>query len=203
MFESETKVTATDNDEILESGREHRADDLIDLFDGLFVSRENTQLVRGDGEPIYLPATDNNGRHQVVFAHGFFSSALHEIAHWCIAGNRRRQQVDYGYWYAPDGRSAKQQQAFEQVEVKPQALEWIFSQACNKPFRISVDNLSGENTDPAPFSAAVRKQVDVYCQQGMSLRPRLFRDALCRFYNTEPDLRRAEFEISDFLRDDK
>ena len=55
----------------------------------------------------------------------------------------RRKQVDYGYWYEPDGRDHVQQQAFEQVEVKPQALEWLMALACGVPFEVSCDNLNG------------------------------------------------------------
>lgn len=44
-------------------------------------------------------------------------------------GEKRRQLVDFGYWYAPDGRSAEQQELFQAVEVKPQAMEWILSPA--------------------------------------------------------------------------
>src|SRR3546814_2809228 len=49
------------------------------------------------------------------------------VAHWCLAGAARRRQDDYGYWYAADGRDLEQQHLFEQVEVKPQALELLFS----------------------------------------------------------------------------
>ena len=59
---------------------------LISLFNSTFEDY-NTRLVLGDDEPIYIPAGDDTGYHQIVFAHGFFSSALHEIAHWCIAGD--------------------------------------------------------------------------------------------------------------------
>ncbi|WP_417667272.1 elongation factor P hydroxylase, partial [Pseudidiomarina sp.] len=41
---------------------------------------------------------------------------LLEMSHWCIAGEKRRQLEDYGYWYLPDGRDAQQQHAFEQAE---------------------------------------------------------------------------------------
>ncbi|PPS58814.1 hypothetical protein CRX72_23640 [Pantoea sp. BRM17] len=64
-------------------------------------------LIKGDDEPIYLPADAESPWHRVVFAHGFYASALHEISHWCIAGDARRQQVDFGYWYCPDGRDAQ------------------------------------------------------------------------------------------------
>lgn len=57
-----------------------------------------------------------------------FNSALHEISHWTIAGKERRLLADLGYWYAPDGRTREQQALFEQVEVKPQAIEWLLPQ---------------------------------------------------------------------------
>lgn len=168
-------------------------EDLIRLFNGLFKATENTVLVRGESEPIYLPADDESCFHRVVFAHGFFSSALHEIAHWCIAGAKRRREVDYGYWYAPDGRNVQQQRAFEQVEVKPQALEWIFSRACDKPFRISVDNLNGVETDPMPFKRAVFQQVQTYCRGGIPPRARRLVEALAAFYQTPDPLRAAQY----------
>jgi hypothetical protein len=75
----------------------HDIDDLIHLFDGVFADHYRTRLVRGEDEPIYLPANARQDHHRIVFAHGFFASALHEISHWCIAGEKRRQLEDYGY----------------------------------------------------------------------------------------------------------
>ncbi|MFW6346646.1 MAG: elongation factor P hydroxylase, partial [Halomonas sp.] len=106
----------------------HRLEEIIALFDGLFAERYRTRLVRGGDEPLYLPADDETPFHRVIFARGFFTSALHEISHWCIAGARRRRLADYGYWYLPDGRDAAQQRDFEAVEVAPQALERLFSE---------------------------------------------------------------------------
>lgn len=163
-------------------------DDLVSLFNRLFAESENTRLVRGDDEPIYLPADAHCAYHRVVFAHGFFSSALHEIAHWCIAGDSRRLLTDYGYWYAPDGRDRDQQREFERVEVKPQALEWILSRACRKPFRISVDNLNGEASDPEPFKRAVYRQVLRYCETTIPPRARKLHESLAAFYQTSPAL---------------
>ncbi|SUC30833.1 Protein of uncharacterised function, DUF462 [Providencia rettgeri] len=85
----------------------HNYQDLINIFDECFGVTYNTRLVKGDDEPIYLPADEAVPYHRIVFAHGFFTSGLHEISHWCIAGEARRQQVDYGYWYCPDGRDEK------------------------------------------------------------------------------------------------
>ena len=120
------------------------ADQLISIFNDLFADSVNTRLEGGGEEPIYLPADDTCDYHRLIFRSDYISSALHEISHWCIAGKQRRQVVDFGYWYNPDGRTAAQQRTFEQVEVKPQAMEWIFSVAANHPFNISADNLSAD-----------------------------------------------------------
>lgn len=50
-------------------------------------SHHNVTLVRGDFEPEYFPAT-NKEPAKIQFAHGFFNSALHEISHWSIAGEK-------------------------------------------------------------------------------------------------------------------
>ena len=176
---------------------EHSVDDLIYLFNGLFSDSLNTQLVRGENEPIYIPASAGHAYHQVLFAHGYFSSALHEIAHWCIAGQERRQQIDYGYWYAPDGRNQQQQMNFETVEIKPQALEWILSKACNKAFRVSVDNLSGELADSQPFKNKVYQQVLSYCLQGLPPRVQMLQQSLSDFYQTGGVLDSALFNLSE------
>lgn len=143
---------------------------LVKLFDQLFFASNNTKLVSGTDEPIYLPSDSECNYHRIVFAHGFFASALHEIAHWCVAGGERRELIDYGYWYEPDGRTTNQQANFEKVEVKPQALEWIFSMACERNFSVSVDNLSGEPTDNKDFKQAVYEQVCDYIVNGLPSR---------------------------------
>lgn len=169
---------------------------LIALFDRCFAQSHNTRLVRGEAEPIYLPAGPDRASHQLVFAHGFFASALHEIAHWCIAGTKRRQQVDYGYWYCPDGRSAEQQHRFEQVEARPQALEWIFSRAAGHRFRISVDNLAGIPTDPAPFRAAVWRAAQQYCRDGLPSRAALFHRELARHFGGDDCLDPVAYDLA-------
>jgi elongation factor P hydroxylase len=129
-----------------------------------------TQLVAGVSEPVYWPASSPGGLHRIVFAHGYFNSALHELAHWCLAGAQRRLREDYGYWYCPDGRSAEQQAAFEQVEVKPQALEWWLALATDRSFRTSTDNLNGIGTDDRPFRCVVQQQAQRYRAQGLPTR---------------------------------
>ncbi|MAF75935.1 elongation factor P hydroxylase [uncultured Psychrobacter sp.] len=141
---------------------------LIQLFNQLFVDQQ-VELVRGAHEPEYFPA--NNGNlARIEFAHGFFNSALHEISHWCIAGQARRQLSDFGYWYAADGRSEAQQHAFERVEVKPQALECLFTLACQRPFQVSQDNLFAEfDTSRSTFASDVYRQAQNYIAQPQSL----------------------------------
>jgi elongation factor P hydroxylase len=163
------------------------AQDLIHIFNDCFKESLNTILEGNGQEPIYLPASSDNSHHRIVFTQDYFSSALHEIAHWCVAGESRRQKVDYGYWYLPDGRNAQQQAAFESVEVKPQALEYAFSLACNIPFRVSVDNLSGEETCSKGFEKAVREQLRRLIMNGFNQRTRDFLNALHAFYQT-PEL---------------
>ncbi|WP_427981259.1 elongation factor P hydroxylase [Agarivorans sp.] len=150
---------------------------LICLFNHCFVDYD-TVLVAGDDEPLYLPKGQGRAQHQIIFAHGFFASALHEIAHWCIAGEQRRLLEDYGYWYHSDGRNQQQQHAFEQVEVKPQALEYAFCLAAGRPFQVSVDNLSGFQSDRHAFGAAVEQQYQYYLKQGFPLRAQRFIDLL-------------------------
>ena len=171
----------------------HNYQDLIVLFNSTFTETKNTVLVKGDHEPIYSPAKNASQNHQIVFAHGYFASALHEISHWCIAGKQRRLLEDYGYWYNPDGRDVKQQTEFEKVEVKPQAIEWAFSRASGKPFSVSTDNLNGAPVNIQDFHIAVKEQVLLYLESGFPSRASQFIDVLHQFYQTV-ELRKEMFD---------
>lgn len=168
----------------------HHYQDLVRIFNDCFASQENTRLIKGDDEPVYLPANQETPFHQVVFAHGFYASALHEIAHWCIAGKKRRQLTDYGYWYCPDGRDASQQAEFEKVEVKPQAIEWAFSQAAGFDFKVSTDNLDGVEPDRASFEKSVSEQLFLYQQTLFPPRAEQFISALSQFYGSQFNIAR-------------
>ena len=153
---------------------------LIAVFNATFAESERTVLVGGGAEPEYLPATDEQPA-RIIFREDFASSALHEIAHWCIAGQARRQLHDFGYWYQPDGRTPTQQAVFEQVEVKPQAVEWALSRAAGIRFNLSADNLStGPNGNDASerFRQAVFKQCQHYFANGLPPRAQQFFAAL-------------------------
>ncbi len=160
----------------------HDPEDLIRLFLNTFQVTENAILVRGGDEPFYLPATLEHPVNRIVFAHGFYASALHEIAHWCLAGAERRKRVDYGYWYAPDDRDAERQAAFEAVEIRPQAVEWAFSIAAGFDFQISADNLGGAPVDRAAFRERVHRQLLRYARGGFPKRAQRFIEVLCEAY---------------------
>ncbi|TKB45081.1 elongation factor P hydroxylase [Thalassotalea mangrovi] len=175
----------------------HDIDDLIAIFNHQFSESENTLLVRGEDEPVYLPANNQYPYHRIKFAHGFYASALHEIAHWCIAGKERRLLEDFGYWYAPDGRNAQQQAEFEQVEIKPQAIEWAFCVAAGFKFNVSADNLSGIDVDRAAFKAKVYHQVGEYLRCGFPKRAQQFITALQQFYDRDNKLQINQFVLKD------
>ncbi len=134
---------------------------LIDVFNTVFC-HHHTVLVRGGDEPEYFASYDGKPA-QIVFAHGYFASSLHEISHWCIAGKKRRALNDFGYWYAKDGRDKVAQQAFEQVEIKPQAIECLLTLACCRYFYVSQDNLNADfDTTDSTFAQDVHAQAFAY-----------------------------------------
>ncbi|RXX74984.1 elongation factor P hydroxylase, partial [Klebsiella pneumoniae] len=94
---------------------------------------------------------------------------LHEISHWCVAGKARREQVDFGYWYCPDGRDAMTQSQFEDVDVKPQAFELLFSLAAGLPFDVRCDDLEGDvEPDPIAVQRRVHARVMPLLGQGVA-----------------------------------
>lgn len=164
---------------------EHQFDyhDLIAVFNSTFEKSHLTQLVKGDDEPIYLPKDKDNTFHRIVFARGYYASGLHEIAHWLVAGEKRRLLEDYGYWYCPDGRDEETQKAFESVEVYPQAIEWALSLSCGHPFRVSTDNLSGFQSDRHAFQDKVYARLCLLIDVGFNERTRKLMTALQAYYS--------------------
>ncbi|MDN6180765.1 MAG: elongation factor P hydroxylase [Halomonas subglaciescola] len=166
--------------------------DIVALFDGVFAQTYQTRLIRGGDEPLYQPADSDTPYHRVIFARGFYASALHEISHWCIAGEARRRREDYGYWYLPDGRNADQQRAFEKAELAPQALESLFTAASGREFNVSVDNLDGDaEVDRTAFAAKVQARAQRYLEEGLPARAAAFRQALCCYYQAAVTLEQA------------
>lgn len=150
---------------------------LKQTFDALFLNTYYTQLSFGHEEPFYRAARGNEPA-EIQSREDFLSSALHEIAHWCVAGEERRKLDDFGYWYEPDGRSAAQQAEFERVEVKPQAIEWALSLAMNHEFHFSADNLGAAVGPSEDFKKNVYQQLTGFWTDGLPNRAQLLFDAL-------------------------
>lgn len=58
----------------------HHYEQLIEIFNSCFADEFNTRLIKGDDEPIYLPADAEVPYNRIVFAHGFYASAIHDFA---------------------------------------------------------------------------------------------------------------------------
>ena len=135
------------------------AHQLMCLFNREFGASDKTELIGGASEPYYEPGAP----HRIHFRADYVRSALHEVAHWCVAGRRRRQLPDYGYWYSPDGRDADQQQAFFAVEARPQAVERCFCVAIGILFSPSVDNV-GAHIEPRHLQC-FEARITEWCHQ--------------------------------------
>jgi len=189
----------------VESAREpcaqqYNAARLERVFNACFAERWNTCLVGGADEPLYKPARANAQRHVLYYRQDYFASALHEVAHWCIAGEERRKLLDFGYWYAPEGRDADQQRGFEAVESKPQALEWFFSRACGYRFQVSADNLeldARQALDVRAFQRNVVDQATLWQARGLPERADIFYRALCAEFGTAQSAGQLRFSLAD------
>lgn len=139
-----------------------------------------TRLLGGAEEPYYEAFNSELGVAVIWYREDYVRSALHELAHWCVAGRERRKQDDYGYWYAPDGRTESQQEAFFKVECLPQAIERWFCEILGVPFIVSLDNLDGSVTDAAvvAFDRAVEAKYRSLLEKGVSKRMQLVCEAL-------------------------
>ena len=163
---------------------------LVDYLNQKVLNRHSTCLRGGASEPFYrAPKIVSSHQEQtcwrqavIEFRKDYPRSALHELAHWCIAGPERRMQDDYGYWYVPDGRTKAQQKMFFQVEIKPQALEQIFCEILGIPFEACVDNLGGEaptKEETEAFTAALQAQRLIWRKTGLPRRAQ----AICTTLN--------------------
>jgi elongation factor P hydroxylase len=164
----------------------HKSIDIERLFSHAFYRQYQTRLCGGASEPLYSAAktqTNPTSESKIFYRLDYFASALHEVSHWCIAGKQRRTLDDFGYWYLPDDRNADQQEDFQRVEKKPQALEMLFSIAANYPFQVSLDNLSQSENDLPAFREAVRQQAMEYCNNGLPERAAVFFQTLADYYN--------------------
>ena len=160
----------------MSTGEPLDAHHVIRVFNQEFAESDTTELIGGAAEPYYEPGSLN----RIYFRADYVRSALHEVAHWCVAGRRRRRLADYGYWYSPDGRDANQQQAFFAVEARPQAVERYFCEAIGIAFSPSVDNV-GAQIEPQQlrrFEARIQEWCHQFALTGLPLRAARFIAAL-------------------------
>jgi len=164
----------------------HSSNDLIeDAFSNCFLEEFKTILEGGAKEPLYVPADAGKGLNTLHYREDYLSSALHEVAHWCLAGDARRKRIDFGYWYVPEGRSVIQQTRFQSVEARPQALEWLFSLACNCDFQLSLDNHGDLGIcDTEKFALSVAQEARTFVLKGLPNRAKSFFMELTRSFDT-------------------
>ncbi len=157
------------------------ADELVSCFNGCFEQSHHVKLIGGASEPLYIPSKEAGRPAEIHFRLDYVSSALHEISHWCIAGESRLKLEDYGYWYEPDHRTFELQKKFESVEIKPQAIERVFHLLLDLPFRVSADNLSLLDYSTVEFECQVEDQFERYVNKGFPLKAEVFCVYLLRF----------------------
>lgn len=112
---------------------------LTEVFKNIF---PHLTIIGGAEEPYYSsPKEDSNAA--IYYRSDYPRSLLHEMAHYCLAGGRRRNIDDFGYWYSPCGRTQEEQKKFELVEARPQGLEKAMCQIVGIRFSASIDDFSG------------------------------------------------------------
>jgi len=171
-----------------------------DAFSTCFFKEFKTILTGGAKEPIYLPAKTKNEPNRLYYRGDYISSALHEAAHWCLAGDDRRERIDFGYWYIPEGRDTWQQANFESMEARPQALEWFFSLASNCRFHLSLDNYCNlAEYNRKAFAQSVVQQAETFIIQGLPNRANLFFLELTKSFGTSLIPNEIQFETNSLL----
>ena len=118
---------------------------IIQVFDRCFGEQYSTRLCGGAGEPLYLPP-EGEQPAQLFFRADYSSSALHEVAHWCLACAKRRQRADFGYEYAASTQQCRAAAILLQAELRTQSLEFCSAAAAGVRFTISTDNFNQDGT---------------------------------------------------------
>lgn len=129
---------------------------LINAFANIF---PNLTFKGGAEEPYY--SAPKGGMNAIIhFRSNYPRSLLHEVSHYCLAGDRRRDIDDFGYWYSECGRTKEEQQRFETVEVRPQGLEKAMCDIVGIKFSPSLDDFSGR----PPSDIFLQGLEDAYCE---------------------------------------
>ena len=157
-----------------------RHTEIAACFNRVFYPAYGTQMRGGAEEPLYVPAADGEPA-RVYYREDFAASALHEAAHWCIAGRQRRALADFGYSYQPPPRSEAAQQRFFALELRTQALESLFAAAAGVPFQPSADNLQADLSGFIEQLRVAQPEVSCWVRGSADPRARQFIHALERW----------------------
>jgi elongation factor P hydroxylase len=147
------------------------------VFNRTFATSHRTVLLLGGDEPLYLPATASQCA-VIVSNRDYAASALHEIAHWCLASAHRRTLVDYGYWYEPPPRDSATQARFLAAEERNQALECVLAAAARLPFRVSLDDVDAAPSLRCEFELRVAARARALVAGALPRRAARFHAAL-------------------------
>jgi elongation factor P hydroxylase len=119
------------------------AEAIEETFAQCFAQDYGTELVGGALEPLYQPGSLARPA-RLLYREDFPASALHEVAHWCVAGEARRKLEDFGYLYIAGPRTPDQQATFFALELRAQSLEKQFAESAGLEFLPSADNLHAD-----------------------------------------------------------
>ncbi len=154
---------------------------IVRVFNAEFFKSHRTLMAGGASEPLYEPAVGSKPA-RIAFTYDYPASALHEAAHWCIAGIKRRRLRDYGYAYVPGPRDARQREDFFVAEADVQALEAIFAQTCGVRFVVSADDFDAPPAELVRFAAMVAERAVVRAAK-LPARAQRFHDALAAAFH--------------------
>ena len=118
-------------------------DKLCDILISLLAKSLPNLIIKGGADEPFYQAPKGDTKATIYFRSNYPRSLLHELSHYCLAGERRRKLDDFGYWYSPCGRTADEQSLFEKVEARPQGLEKAMCEAIGIKFLPSLDDFSG------------------------------------------------------------
>ena len=144
--------------------------DICSCFNRIFSVPYQVVLRGGGAEPEYLPPSAGK-RGAIIAREDFAASALHEAAHWCIAGTQRRTLRDYGYRYVPPPRGAAGQARFFSLELLPQAVECYLAARAGIGFVASADDPQWPVADVRRFEQEVVSLAAAWESPGNPARP--------------------------------
>jgi len=149
---------------------------LIAVFGDAF---PNLVIRGGAEEPLYT-APKEDATATIHFRSNYPRSLLHEVSHYCLAGERRRCIDDFGFWYFPSGRTVEEQQRFELVEARPQGLEKAMCEIMGIAFSPSLDDFSTR-----PMSTIFLQRLDMAYREMKEAPPPTAKRALFALKNAQ------------------